>query len=265
MIFMDFICVTLFASIANQDGHSDHLVENMSHHLPLISYNVEIGNIYNVIPVQLVFDVDGLRVGRSTNQLDFFHVLLVITFLLITFSFKLGDTGISMSSTDAAEWRFMNFRDSCINPGLISLKGLRLTFLQKLMLWKKLLNFCIKYTMSKFIRMLFSENCHGLFQTSNATLLGHINDINFVRVAEHICLLLGITLVKNRMFHVFVILLILIIVIGSPSNHADHCIDSIFLFIGKGVEDLFNCFSIFLFGCFFCLLSVSHFLFLLFC
>ena len=218
MIFMDFICVTLFASIANQDGHSDHLVENMSHHLPLIIYNFEIGDIYDVISVQLIFDVDGLRVGRPTNQLDFLHVLLVVTFLLIAVSFKLGDTGISMSGTDAAEWRFMNFRDSCINPGLVSLKGLRLTFLQKLILWKKLLNFCIKYTVSQLIRMLFGENCHGLFQTSHATLLSHINDIHFVRVAEHICLLLGITLVKNRMFHIFVILLIILFVVISDTS-----------------------------------------------
>ena len=259
MILMDFVRITIFTSVTDKCCHSQLFIQNVSHHLPLISNHIEICNIHYIISVHLIFDVHCLRISGTAEKFDLSHVLFVITFLLVSFSFQICNTSISLASTDSAVRRFMDFRHYRINPCLISFERIRLTFLQQFVFREQSFHFIIEYTMSKCVRVFLCENLHCLFQCSDIALLSHRDDSLLIGMTQYSALVC-IFIVKYIMFHYFSSFFFIVIrVVYSIffESMTYHCVHNCFLFFSHGIDYVFNGFFssfrslIFLFFCHF--------------
>ena len=147
MIFMNFIRIAVFTTITNHGSHNQFFIQSLSHDVPLICNYVEVCNIGNIVTLHSIFDVDSLWICCTGQQFNLSHLFFVVTFLLVTFSFKLCNTGVSLSCTNTVIRALMNLSHSNIDPGLVSRKCFRLTFFQKFIFREELFNFIIKYAM----------------------------------------------------------------------------------------------------------------------
>ena len=243
MILMNFVWIAVFTPISNKCRHSKFFIQNMSHHLPLVSNYIEICDIYDIIPVHLIFDIHSLRICCTAEKFNLSHIFFVIAFLLITFGSQFSNTGIRLTSTNSAVRGFVDFRHYRINPCLISFESIRLTFFKQLIFWKQSFHFIVKYAMCQCSSVFFCENLHSLFKASNIALFCHSDDLLFIRMTEYSALVC-IFIVEHVMFHYissfFFIIGAVFFSIFFKSHTDNRCYGICLLFV-KGFKDILDC------------------------
>jgi len=144
---MNFIRIAFFTTISNKCCHCQCFIQNVTHKIPLVCYNIEVCNIDNIITMHIIFDINRLWIGCSSNHLNVRHILFIISLFLIAFSFQFSDSGIRLSCANTAVWRFVDFVDYRRNPCLISFERLRFTFFKQFIFRKQFFSITItEYT-----------------------------------------------------------------------------------------------------------------------
>ena len=251
VIFLDLIGIGILTTVADQDSLSQSLIHGMTHNLPLVSNNIEISDIENVITIDLVLDVDGLSIMSTTKQLDLLHLLLVVTLLLVTHGLQLGLASISTTGANAAIRRLMNAIDNTGHPSVIGIENLRLLRVNILVLRQEHIHrLSIESVMLQLVLILVDLT--SLLKATNTRSLGELDDLVEIRVGQDFLVLHAIG-VKNivfhfisslRMFHFFAVIFFFVfifvfifIIIGDITNHR---IDGLLLFLSKRVKHIAN-------------------------
>ena len=227
----------------------------MTHNLPLVSNNIEISDIENVITIDLVLDVDGLSIMSTTKQLDLLHLLLVVALLLVTHGLQLGLASISTTGANAAIRRLMNAIDNTGHPSVIGIENLRLLRINVLVFRQEHIHrLSIKSVMLQLVLILVDLT--SLLKATDTRGLGELDNLVEIRVGQDFLILHAIG-VKNivlhfisslRMIHfvavifffVFVFIFIFIFIFITIDNIINHRIDGLLLFFIKRVKHIAN-------------------------
>ena len=198
MIFLNLIRIKIVTAIANQNCLGKSLVHGMAKNLPLVSNNVELGDIENVVAVDLVLYIDGLSIMSTTEQLNVLAFLLVIS-LLITESLQLSLSSIRSTSADSCVGRLMHAVDNAGNPSIVGIKNLRLSRINKLIVGHQHIHsFFVKSIMLELIFVFIDPA--SLLETANTRSLCELENLVHCGMAEGLALV-HIFLIKHVLFH----------------------------------------------------------------
>ena len=261
VIFLDLIGVSIFTTVADQDSLSQSLIHGMTHNLPLVSNNIEISDIENVITIDLVLDVDGLSIMSTTKQLDLLHLLLVVALLLITHGLQLSLASISTTGSNTTIRRLMNTVDNTGHPSVIRIENLRLHRIDVLILRKEHVHrLSIESIMLQLILVLVDHT--SLLKAADTRGLGELDNLVEIGVGQDVLVLHAIS-VKNIMLHfisslrMFNFIVVIVIAIHNVSNHR---IDGFLLFVSKRVKNIADSFFIRMLKSFVIFIHVRFFL-----
>ena len=127
MILRDLILIGILTAITNQSSTSNFLFEVTLHNITLISDNIKISDIDNIITMQCITEVNSLRIGGPHQNLHVSGDSLLLFTLGITLSTDLGGTCINLLSTNTRDRALVSLSQNLVNPIMIPLKQLRST------------------------------------------------------------------------------------------------------------------------------------------
>ena len=238
-------------TVANQNGTSNFLIQHHTHLTLNPSNNIEIGDIDNIITIQLLLLVDGGGSGGTLQQGEDFFLLQVTLDVTLCTSLILGN--ISEHGLNAGEGSVVNAINHACNPVHITLDELR-RGIHRLRLREQSIDRVDaigSYSMSQ----------EGLLQTASALSIGE--NLLHIGVRQNITLH-HLILVKNIMLHIIILLIIVFIIIinltSAFQSLANQCINYSLLLFSQSVKDVLNGLIV---GLIFDLLGIFHRFFLL--
>ena len=239
MIFLDLVGIQIIAAVTDQDGLSQSLIQGMTQVLPVVGDQVEIGDVQNIITIDLILHINGLSIVSTAQQLDLLGLLLVVA-LLITHSLQLSLTGISTTGADTAVRRLVNAIDNTGHPGIIGIQDLGLSRVDELVLGHQHTHgLLVKRIVLQLVLLLIDLT--SLSKTADAGLLRQLQNLIHVGVSQNILLTI-ILLVKHIVLHRIISFLIFIGFViadaGIFQRLTDHCINDGLLFFAKCIKHI---------------------------
>ena len=252
LIRIDLTLITIITTVPQHHRNSQLFIEHQAVDVIQILYIIEIRDIDNVIAMQSILHINGLRIGGSAYQLEISGLLLLFSFLVAPGAKCINTANIGLAGSDSGNRALMYFLHHISNPALvignefrsprthflifreqtrhISVAGLNKSAADSIMLKTVLLRIKLK-------RCLESTNLAGLRRLDDVFLCGmrqKATGFVFLIVVKHIMLHLGIS--SFRIVIIFIFRLI-----GFPNSLSDHCINHIFLLFIEGIKYLLNC------------------------
>ena len=252
MILGDLIGAQIFAAVANKSSQSDLFLKRILHNIALIVNNVEIGNIDNIVTMQGIAIVDGLRIGSTHQDLEITRDgLLGLTFG-IALRTDILSTCIDLASTDARNGALTCLLHNGADPRMVALNKLGSARLGVLIIGEQTTDLARLKAMSQSILVVVNKSSHSRLQ-SHTRALGHFNDLSLIGMSQNINILL-IVLFKNisvhnfiasfRVFHIFIFVFFFVLhfVLGIFKCLTNEGVNNSLLLFGKSIEDILNCF-----------------------
>ena len=241
-------------TVANQNGTSNFLIQHHTHLTLNPSNNIEIGDIDNIITIQLLLLVDGGGSGGTLQQSEDFFLLQVTLDVTLCTSLILGN--ISEHGLNAGEGSVVNAINHARNPVRITLDELG-RGIHGLRLGEQSID-CVDAIGS------YSMSQEGLLQTASTLSIGE--NLLHIGMRQNITLH-HLILVKNIVLHIIILLIIIFIIIiiiisltSAFQSLANQCINYSLLLFSQSVKDVLNGLIV---GLIFDLLGIFHGFFLL--
>ena len=255
---INLLLVAGFSAIADHYCSSKLLIKSHAHYTILIIDNIEIGDINDIVSLELVLNINGLGISRTIQKSQISDKALLLT-LLVALSSDICAASICLTGTNAANGTLMGLSEYAINPGLISSNKLRCAGLYILILGEQGLD--ISNSMLQSIASLLCEDTHCGSETAYIVGLCKCNNVLLICVSEYVLVFLFVKYIVLHAISSFIIGVIAVFIIFA-SGHSDHSVNHIFLLIIERFKDFRNCFIFLLFF----VVVVLHFfvLFLLF-
>ena len=271
MILGNLIGVNVGTAVTNKSSQSNLFLKAALHNIALISNNVEISDVVDIIAVQSVAEVYSLRIGGTHKNLHVSRDGLLALTILIALRTNILSASVNLSSTNTGNRTLASLGQNLLNPIVIALKQFGSTRIHILVIGEQSIDSI--NTMSKSILVVGSIHFDGALQ-SHTRSLRHLNNFLLVSVTQHIHLLNRIT-IKNvgvhsiissfRVFHrflFFIFLFGLLFVFSIFKSLADQGINNRLLLLGEGVKHILH--GLFLSGLLFLFyFSFCHFSFFL--
>ena len=255
MIFRDVSIVGSQTAITNQYRTGDFLVQHHPHFAFKPGDHIEISDIQNIVTIHLLQFVDGLRIGGTFQQREYFSRFLFSFDVTFCTSLIVGDVGEHTLNT--RERSVMSTGQNNAYPSIISLDEFRGVVKQScireqvvdishtIFLLGSLISFSIVVVNSMSQNTtLFNVLIYGLSKRSQAFCVSHqIFHIIMADVGSR-----GVIGIKYVVFHFFFLLFgFFIFFIGIIVHSFSHdCVNCSFLFIGEGIPHLFHGLVIFI-------------------
>ena len=271
MILGNLIGINVGTTITNKSSQSNLFLEAALHNIALISNNVEIGNVVDIIAMQSVAEVYGLRISGTHKNLHVSRDGLLALTILIALRTNILSASVNLSGTNARNGALASLGQNLLNPVVVALKQFGSTRIHILVIGEQSIDSI--NTVRKSILVISSIHFDGALQ-SHTRSLRHLNNFLLVSVAQHIHLLNRIA-IKNvgvhsiissfRVFHRFLFVVFGFVFIRHTSvfeSLADQSINNRLLLLGEGVKHILH--GLFLFGLLFLFyFSFCHFSFFL--
>ena len=271
MILGNLIGINVGTTITNKSSQSNLFLEAALHNIALISDNIEISNVVDIITMQSVAEVYGLRISGTHKNLHVSRDGLLGLTILIALRTNILSASVNLSGTNTGNRTLASFGQNLLNPVVITLKQFGSTRIHILVIGEQSIDSV--NTVRKSILVISSIHFDGALQ-SHTRSLRHLNNFLLVSVAQHIHLLSRIA-IKNvgvhsiissfRVFHrffFFVFLFGLLFVFSVFKSLADQGINNRLLLLGEGVKHILH--GLFLSGLLFLFyFSFCHFSFFL--
>ena len=216
-----------------------------------ILHDVEIGDVNDVIAVDLGADVHGDGIGGTAEQAQSAGVSLLST-LGVAFSAAVGDvTNIGLAGADAADGALVNLRQHLADPALVGGQQFGSAGLDILILREQLgdIGDVVGSGMLELIILLvFGDiRLHGSFQGPAAVGLGHLDDLAAIGMGQERAFLVFGFLIEDITLHfgfligtVFDLGILFLGFVGriitGIGDVVDNIGDGIFLFLGQRVQ-----------------------------
>ena len=254
MILGNLIRIDILATVANKSSKSNFLFQATLHDITLISNNVEIGDIDNIIAMQRITVVNSLRISSTHQKLQVTRNRLLALATVVALGTDFLSTGVNLTSANTANRALRSLGQNLVNPTIIPLDQLRSAGLCIFIIREQILD--ILNAMSQSILMLVGIQFDGALQ-GHTRSLSHLQNFLLVSVGQNVHRLssatvkhisIHIVISSFRMFHfflvihVFVIHVVFLSIFESLTNQS---IDNILLLFGKGVKHIL--YSLFLF------------------
>nr|DAG09080.1 MAG TPA: hypothetical protein [Caudoviricetes sp.] len=246
MILRNLHLIVGLTAVTNHDRSGNFLVQILPHSSILVLDHIEIGDIDDVVTVQGVSAVNGLRIGGTSDNTHIAGANLALA-LLIAVSTDIILAGVDLTGTDTADGALMNLLHNYSDPALVTGNTLRGAGTQILEIREQALN--IVNTMLELI--LLSIDLHSGAQAAHALALGQIEDVHSIRMAQDI--IPSILILKHIVLHglvsslvvfgfVFGVFFIVVIPIGVKPFHrgADQCVQNSPLLLGHTVNHVLD-------------------------
>ena len=209
----------------------------MTQVLPVVGDQVEIGDVQNIVTIDLILHINGLSIVSTAQQLDLLGLLLVVA-LLITHSLQFSLTGISTTGADTAIRRLVNAIDNTGHPSIIGIQDLRFSRVDELVLGHQHTHgLLIKCIVLQLVLLLIDLT--SLSETADAGLLGQLQNLIHSGVSQNVLLTI-LLLVKHVMLHVFSSFIFIVILIIYICHFPDNCIDRVLLLLIKSCKNISN-------------------------
>ena len=272
MILGNLIGINVGTTITNKSSQSNLFLEAALHNIALISDNIEISNVVDIITMQSVAEVYGLRISGTHKNLHVSRDGLLALTILIALRTNILSASVNLSGTNTGNRTLASLGQNLLNPVVITLKQFGSTRIHVLVIGEQSIDTI--NTMSKTILVVGSIHFDGALQ-SHTRSLRHLNNFLLVSVTQHIHLLNRIT-IKNvgvhsiissfRVFHrfLFVVFGFVFFIIHASvfKSLADQSINNRLLLLGEGVKHILH--GLFLSGLLFLFyFSFCHFSFFL--
>ena len=271
MILGNLIGINVGTAITNKSSQSNLFLEAALHNIALISNNIEVSNVVDIIAMQSVAEVYGLRIGGTHKNLHVSRDGLLALTILIALRTNILSASVNLSGTNARNGALASLGQNLLNPVVVALKQFGSTRIHILVIGEQSIDSI--NTVRKSILVISSIHFDGALQ-SHTRSLRHLNNFLLVSVAQHIHLLNRIA-IKNvgvhsiissfRVFHrflFFVFLFGLLFVFSVFKSLADQGINNHLLLLGEGVKHVL--YGLFLSGLLFLFyFSFCHFSFFL--
>ena len=269
MILGNLIGVNVGTAITNKSSQSNLFLEAALHNIALISNNIEIGNVVDIIAVQSVAEIYSLRIGGTHKNLHVSRDGLLALTILIALRTNILSASVNLSSTNTGNRTLASLGQNLLNPIVIALKQFGSTRIHVLVIGEQSIDSI--NTVRKSILVISSIHFDGALQ-SHTRSLRHLNNFLLVSVTQHIHLLNRIT-IKNvgvhsiissfRVFHRF-LFLVFSFVFSVFKSLTDQGINNRLLLLGEGVKHILHGLFLFLSGLLFLFyFSFCHFSFFL--
>ena len=271
MILGNLIGINILTAITNKSSQSNLFLEAALHNIALISNNIEIGDVVDIIAVQSVAEIYSLRIGGTHKNLHVSRDGLLGLTILIALRTNILSASVNLSGTNTGNRALASLGQNLLNPIVITLKQFGSTRIHVLVIGEQSIDTI--NTMSESILVVGSIHFDGALQ-SHTRSLRHLNNFLLVSVTQHIHLLNRIT-IKNvgvhsiissfRVFHRFLFVVFDFVFIRHTSvfkSLADQGINNRLLLLGEGVKHILH--GLFLSGLLFLFyFSFCHFSFFL--
>ena len=267
MILGNLIGINVGTAVTNKSSQSNLFLKAALHNIALISNNVEISDVVDIIAVQSVAEVYSLRVSGTHKNLHVSRDGLLALTILIALRTNILSASVNLSGTNTGNRALASLGQNLLNPIVIALKQFGSTRIHILVIGEQSIDSI--NTVRKSILVISSIHFDGALQ-SHTRSLRHLNNFLLVSVTQHIHLLNRIT-IKNvgvhsiissfRVFHRF-LFFVFLFVFSVFKSLADQGINNRLLLLGEGVKHILH--GLFLSGLLFLFyFSFCHFSFFL--
>ena len=272
MILRNLIRINVSTTITNKSSQSNLFLETALHNIALVSNNIEISNVVDIITMQSVAEIYGLRISGTHKNLHVSRDGLLALTILIALRTNILSASVNLSGTNTGNRTLASLGQNLLNPIVIALKQFGSTRIHILVIGEQSIDSI--NTVRKSILVISSIHFDGALQ-SHTRSLRHLNNFLLVSVTQHIHLLNRIT-IKNvgvhsiissfRVFHRFLFVVFGFVFfirhVSVFKSLADQSINNRLLLLGEGVKHILH--GLFLSGLLFLFyFSFCHFSFFL--
>ena len=239
---INLLLIAGFSAIADHDCGSKLLIQSHTHYTILIIDNIEIGDINYIVSLELVLNINSLRICRTIQKGQISDKALFLS-LLVALCSDISASSICLAGANTANGALMCLTENAVDPGLVSGNKFRCTGLHILILREQSLDAINSVLQS--VAALFSEDTHRGSEAAYIVGLCKCNDVLLICVGEYVLVFLFVKYIVLHAISSFIIGVIAIFVIFN--SRSDYCVYSILLLFVESFKDFGNRLSFLLF------------------
>ena len=218
--FVDLVIRRRRTAIANEESASQFLVKHHAHLALQPANDIEIGNINDIVTIELLLLVDGRRIGRALKHSNHF-VYLNIT-LNVTLSAGFVSRNISIGALDSAERSMVDTIHNNVHPAHIPLVEFGLSG-KRLIVGEQHFDIVDAMLEERFLQTTIS--------------LAIFNDFCHIGVGQSV---FAIVVFKHIVAHIVISLFFIKFTSSLFNSNADQNLHRFPLFISHAINSVFN-------------------------
>ena len=207
---VNLLLIAGFSAIADHDRGSKLFIQSHTHYTILIIDNIKVGNINDIVSLELILNINSLRIGRTIQKSQISDKALFFT-LLVALTSDICASSICLTGTNAANGALMCLTENTVDPGLVSSNKLRCARLYVLILREQGLD--IGNSMLQGVAALFGEDTHCSSETTYIVGLCEGDDILLIGVGEYVHVFLFVKYIVLHAISSFIIGIIAVFII----------------------------------------------------